>query len=477
MNNNEKIIKIDASKIAHRFLPTYRELKKAIHEDYIICYGSGSSGKSYSLAQFFVKKLIEAEKPRKLVVIRKVAADIKNSVFSQFVDTALPFFKLQENKDYKILRSKGGEEISFNNGSKIIFKGIPDAERFKSINGVTDLWIEEATEFAENEFKTISDRIRGSFGDKVQIYLSFNPISEDHWIKGRFFDKQDLDEHGNSRVKLIFSTYHDNPFTNEKFIRDMEWYKQNDPYHYKIYGLGQWGTIPSENPFIRNIDYNKSLKTVKYIKGHHVFVAMDFNVKWSMLVMQDIGGQKRFIDAIHDYPEECIMEFMAKYGNNFSSFTGDFSGNGQTQYTSDASAKSAWGVLFKLLDQKAYEMLNIARYTEIYVNQEFIPHHGNIGVKHSRIIMNMLFAEWSKREIYFEGDLQPGIVFDLENTKLLISDCRRISADNQGSLNKTELNRLNIGHLLDTFRYMICYYFYEEFKSFGLYNENFGNAA
>lgn len=448
-------------------MPNYYKIKKA-NTDYVVIYGSGGSAKSYSAAQYFTKKLIE--KKEKLVVLRKVGADIRQSVYSQFVDTAFNFWKLEEKYDYKVSKPEGKYEILFpDSGSTILFRGVEDPQRFKSINGVTLLWIEEASEFTEEEFNIISDRIRG---DNVRIYLTFNPISEDHWLKKRFIDTPILDVNGNSRVTVIFSTYLENPFVGNKFIEDMNWYKKHDPDHYSVYGLGEWGVIASKRPFIRSIDYNK-----QFIKCFHwyrpdlpVYISLDFNVKWSATVRQNIPGKGRvYLEAIRDYPQELIRYLAVRYGGWEVFFTGDASGRSETQYTSDESKKSAWLLLRSEFNELCCELYNRSEYEQLnaYFDDSCVMSK-NIGHDASRIIINTMFQIWGENEQLW---------FDSEHCKGLKDDFKRVDATPSGGLDKTQLNKEDIAHLLDCSRYDVCYFEFDNFKALDLYKKQMKLAA
>ena len=78
------------------------------------------------------------------------------------------------------------------NGNQILFRGMNDdkqREKLKSITfahgKLTDVWLEEATEFTQADLDIIDDRLRGDLpkGLFYQIRMTFNPVSSTHWIK------------------------------------------------------------------------------------------------------------------------------------------------------------------------------------------------------------------------------------------------------------------------------------------------------
>ena len=50
--------------------------------------------------------------------------------------------------------------ITLPNGTQFLCMGLDDPEKIKSITGLTDAWMEEATEFSMDDFSQINLRIR-----------------------------------------------------------------------------------------------------------------------------------------------------------------------------------------------------------------------------------------------------------------------------------------------------------------------------
>tara|TARA_R110000851_G_C13061204_1_gene564049 strand:- start:196 stop:1200 length:1005 start_codon:yes stop_codon:yes gene_type:complete len=121
-------------------------------------------------------------------------------------------------------------------GAQFMFSGLDDVEKLKSIEGVTSVWIEEATELNQEDFEQLDLRIRGNTGALKQIILTFNPISDQHWIKKIFFDDPI------QGVFTLKTTYLDNSFIDDEYKMVMENKKKSNPRYYNIYALGNWGT-------------------------------------------------------------------------------------------------------------------------------------------------------------------------------------------------------------------------------------------
>ena len=110
-------------------------------------------------------------------------------------------------------------------------------EKLKSITfqkgKLTDVWLEEATEFTQADLEIIDDRLRGELPEGLfyQIRMTFNPVNRNHWIKRVFFDLPD------ENVLCHHSTYLNNRFIDDAYRRRMERRKLVDPEGYRIYGL------------------------------------------------------------------------------------------------------------------------------------------------------------------------------------------------------------------------------------------------
>mgnify|MGYP004466216089 CR=1 FL=1 len=197
---------------------------------YLVLMGGGGSGKSIFAGRKILERAI-SEPEHRFLVCRKVAKTLKESCFRQLLTQLSEFYSCIP---YTV--SKTEMKISFKNGSEILFVGLDDVEKLKSIYNITGIWIEEASEISESDFNQLDIRLRGRSPFYKQIIISFNPVSVMHWLKKRFFDKQKSD------VTVHRSTYLDNRFLDDAAKRVLENYRDTDEYYYQVYALGQWGT-------------------------------------------------------------------------------------------------------------------------------------------------------------------------------------------------------------------------------------------
>ena len=224
-------IRIDKNAINPVYLPAFNNKKL-----YKIFYGGAGSGKSVSIAQMLILSIMSSRNAgRKILIVRKVGNSIKDSVFSEIVYWIRKWGLYPE---FDIPSGKAGFDITCHNGNMFIFKGLDDVEKIKSIQGLEKIWIEEASEITENDWKQLNLRIRGV--ENKQFILSFNPISDRLWLKKYFFDEPSEFVKNNSYI--LKTTYKDNRFLTQSDIDVIEDNK-NDPVFYAIYAQGNWGVI------------------------------------------------------------------------------------------------------------------------------------------------------------------------------------------------------------------------------------------
>lgn len=202
---------------------------------FLLFYGGAGSGKSYFVAQKIVYRLLTA-KMANFLVVRKTADSNRHSTFSM-----LQLIIEKFNVGNLFLINKSDMTITCKNGNMVLFKGLDDSEKLKSItfpHGVlTDIWIEEASEIEEADLNQLNVRLRGRADIRKQIILSFNPIAVTHWLKARFFDRVQ------ENAVVVHTTYKDNMFIDEAYKRELEAFRDTDEYYYAVYCLGEWGVL------------------------------------------------------------------------------------------------------------------------------------------------------------------------------------------------------------------------------------------
>jgi len=195
---------------------------------YEIVYGGAGSGKSHAIAEKTVFR-ISSEQGHKILIVRKVASTLKNSVW------ALMLAKIDAWGMSSLAKINKTDKTIELFGNTLLFVGLDDVEKLKSIEGITSIWVEEASECNELDFDQLDLRLRGATKHYKQIILSFNPIHIEHWIKKKFFDRDQSD------VFIHHSTYLDNKHIDGEYKAVFERLRETNRTYYNIYALGHWG--------------------------------------------------------------------------------------------------------------------------------------------------------------------------------------------------------------------------------------------
>lgn len=206
---------------------------------YRVVKGSRASKKSKTAALWYIYHLMK-HKEANLLCVRKTYRTIKDSQFTDLKWAAqrLGVAHLWEFKQSPL------EATYLPTGQKMLFRGLDDPLKVTSITVEVGylcwLWVEEAYEVTkEDDFDTLDESIRGKMPEGLwkQTTLTFNPWNERHWIKKRFFDKQDPD------VLAMTTNYMCNEWLDEADRCMFERMKVNNPRRYQVAGLGNWGIV------------------------------------------------------------------------------------------------------------------------------------------------------------------------------------------------------------------------------------------
>lgn len=196
-------------------------------------YGGASSGKSHGVFQkIVIKALKDWKKPRKILVLRKVGATVRDSVFAD-VQATLSYFGILNMCKINMSAFR----IELPNGAEFIFKGMDNPEKIKSIKGISDVVMEEASEFTLDDYTQLTLRLRDKAHKQKQIYLMFNPVSKANWVYNAFFVKKP------KNTVVYQTTYKDNRFLDAVTRENIEELANRNEAYYKIYALGEFATL------------------------------------------------------------------------------------------------------------------------------------------------------------------------------------------------------------------------------------------
>lgn len=149
----------------------------------LLLTGSAGGGKSRLAAEKLHGYLLRYAGATGLL-LRKARVSITNS-------TAELLKRAVIGHDPRVLHVPSKSRFEYANGSVLMYAGLDSEEqraRLRSIGaegGVDIAWLEEATEFEEDDFNAVLARLRGRAASWRQVILSCNPDAPTHWIYRR----------------------------------------------------------------------------------------------------------------------------------------------------------------------------------------------------------------------------------------------------------------------------------------------------
>lgn len=205
---------------------------------YRVLKGGKGSKKSATTALNFIFRLMQ-EKESNLLVVRQVMNTHRDSTFAQ-----LKWAQEKLNVSEYWNNTVSPLEMTYKpTGQKIIFRGFDDVLKIASTTVpkgyLNYVWIEEAFEIAdEADFDKLDLSVpRGKIPPPLykQTTITFNPWSEGHWLKKRFFDTV------LPNVATFSTNYLVNEFLDKTDQLVFERMKNTNPRKYDVAGLGNWG--------------------------------------------------------------------------------------------------------------------------------------------------------------------------------------------------------------------------------------------
>jgi len=221
---------IDLSRYPETIQPSYRQLLWNESRMLVLCGGAGS-GKSFFCAQKLVF-LALSERDSFFVVVRKTSNTHRISTFPLILkiieELGLTSFIRVNKSDLSI-------EFIHPFSSKIVFLGLDNPEKIKSLIDMQTIWIEEASEITVNDFNQLNTRLRGRKYRYLQLLISTNPVGGlNHWLYQTFFQKK------HPQASVYKSTVYNNQYIDQEYIKTLKIQAELDPLYGKIYLDGDW---------------------------------------------------------------------------------------------------------------------------------------------------------------------------------------------------------------------------------------------
>lgn len=269
------------------FLPVYQPYITDYSYRYNVYYGGRGSGKT----RFCITKLLfkGLQEKRIILLMRKTTANCKFSVWKELKEAVArcglnKFFVFYET-DYSAVCKLNGT----------VFKcmGLDIAEKIKGFSEVSDVLLEEATEFTPEDIELIDGTVRSVlYNLPLQLYFCFNPVSKANYVYKYFgFDTGITPPN----TFILKTTYLDNPFLSADYIQRMEHMKITNPARWKIEALGDFVSLDKlvyQNWRVEEFDHSK-------IKGD-LAIGLDFGF---------VNDPSALVASVIDEPNKRIYVF------------------------------------------------------------------------------------------------------------------------------------------------------------------------
>lgn len=280
------------------------------HYRYIVLWGGRGSGKTHAAVMKIIYMMLTLPY-FKGMLIRKVYDTIRESQYESIKSTI-------EDLGLGSLFSFGVSPLSITcvNGNRLLARGLNDVDKIKGVKDPSFAWYEEGNEIDEEDFVTVTSTIRSTKAPYLQEIFSFNPESSepdfaDFWIHKRFFSDTNektfdttvevevdgaIEEY---KVKVVHSTYKDNPHLATSIKAIYEDYKRTNPHYYEVYTKGLWGNKEVGNRFYKTFSLDNVSET-HYDPALPLHLSFDENVNpyLTLTVHQVEGFEVRQIDEI-----------------------------------------------------------------------------------------------------------------------------------------------------------------------------------
>jgi len=422
---------------------------------YVIAFGGRGSGKTHHI---IIKLLLRSflKDYNQIIYVNKEFRHIKTQQFADIKKVAkalglFKYFKFYEH-DYTIK--------NLITGTLFIPVGLDDPEKTKGISDPTVIWWDEINKGSEEDFLALNALLRTPLNPLLQFIISFNPVSEFHWLRKYFFDEKDaykLKSEYEGIAYLNHSTYLDNDFIDkEAYLKTLELNAKGNTNRMIVDIKGLWGVLQNTNPFFYALNTaHVSYDHYTVNSSQYLDISFDFNANPCTAVI----GQMSY----------SIIPGTNKTAATFHVF--DY-----IQTNEDTMGRQGFSPLEALciLIKKKYLDSGITIPSRLRITGDASGTHGDADKRKNydyyttiatilqvseKQIRNYLRAKNLAHESsgnicnYALRVLGPQILIHNEFCQILIQEIESAFADNKGTLNTWK--KESGGHGVDAFRYLL----------------------
>lgn len=204
--------------------------------------------------------------------------------------------------DPRVRHAVGNSRFEYSNGSALIYGGMRDKEQREAIRsvggagGVELIWMEEATQFIEQDFNELTARLRGTKAPWRQMILTTNPDSPTHWIYQRLML--------GGEASVYLSNARDNLYNPEDYHTLLA---KMTGVQYQRLVLGKW--VQSEGAVYDEFDTNTHiLDVLPYKQWRRAFIGVDWGfTNPGVMQLWLMDGDKRMYQAYEIYQTQRLV--------------------------------------------------------------------------------------------------------------------------------------------------------------------------
>jgi len=221
--------------------------------------GGRNSGKSHSIAKYIIIQTLKSK--INVLCTRKTQTSISDSVHRLLCDIIVN----NNLEDYFTITDRTIKSFT---GSEIVFYGLQDSSKIKSMENVEIVFLEECDALTDYDITTLIPTFRS---DSTRLFFVFNPRSSQDAVYKNYITPHlhELNTDGhytnddlNLSIQLI--NYTDNPFISDSSLKEIELMKASSYSQYEHHYLG----VPNdytENAFINSECINACIDSFKQL--------------------------------------------------------------------------------------------------------------------------------------------------------------------------------------------------------------------
>lgn len=435
-----RLAKIERYQYSKHFIPVLES-----NHRYLVLFGGRGGSKTNQI----ILKLLNLsclDEHIHIVYCRHQKRTLRDTTFQDIVN----YIKNSKYKDIFEYSEAYNSSMIFTNkitGHKLVPFGLADEENTKGISEATHVWIDEVDKCTEDQVTMINSVLRTPNAKKLQLIVSFNPISQRHWLRKFFFSEEDAykphPRFGND-ILVHHSTYKDNEFINhDEYLKTLSLNYSGRQNLLNVNVHGFWGAEENKSPFFYALDETKhyAVNDIIWNKSDVLYLAFDFNISPMTCVVAQLKPGV-YLNIIKSYKIRniTIKEFCGQIKRDFP------------------------GAIFKVTADPAGNSRSVGYDSVTTTMHSIIRQSLNIGLNQ----MDKPMLNWNRRDawqeirIFCNSVLQhhPNINISPKAAIELINDLEMATTiENEDKLYKTSGDTEFGMHLTDCFIYLLTTYF------------------